>query len=199
MVTYRTIGLMVSANTGAVNNGAHKIESEEARALIAQVIDDWRLPPDQIGEDGLTNAERYQQAVDRLYAWMGDDPNGDLGDLGVGGSMDRETSDPWGIAQRIGAMKAPSLRNIAETAPYMHDGRFATLDDVVDHYSEDVIDNPHPSLHLTFRGQPFEIRGELRSYNFTAEEKAALVAFLHTLSDPSVLTDEKWSDPFIRE
>lgn len=190
---------MVSANTGAVNNGVHKIESEEARALITQVINDWRLPPNEVGEDGFTNAERYQEAVDRLYAWMDDDPNGDLGDLGVGGSMDRETSDPWGIAQRIGAMKAPSLRNIVETAPYMHDGRFATLEEVLDHYSDGVIDNPHPSLHLTFRGQPFEIQGDFRSYNFTDEEKAALIAFLHTLSDPVVLTDEKWSDPFIRD
>ncbi|MEL6610634.1 MAG: cytochrome c peroxidase [Bacteroidota bacterium] len=89
-----------------------------------------------------------------------------------------------------GQFKSPSLRNIAVTAPYMHDGRFATLEEVVDHYDRGV--QPHPNLSFPLRtpnGQPLRL-------NLTAEERAALVAFMRTLTDESFLADERWSDPF---
>jgi hypothetical protein len=65
----------------------------------------------------------------------------------------------------------------------MHNGSLATLEDVVDHYSRNF--NRHPNLD--FRMTPF---------NFTASEKAALVAFLKTLTDRALLTDPWFSDPF---
>jgi cytochrome c peroxidase len=68
-----------------------------------------------------------------------------------------------------GAFKTPTLREIARTAPYMHDGSIATLEDVVDFYSQGGRDNP-------------ELDRRMRPIHFTAEEKQALVAFLKTLS-----------------
>jgi cytochrome c peroxidase len=83
----------------------------------------------------------------------------------------------------IGRFKSPSLRNVERTAPYMHDGRFDTLEKVIDHYGKGV--KPHPNLDP-----------RVRRLNFTDSEKAALVAFLKTLTDQKFLTDPKYSDPF---
>ncbi|MEM6785147.1 MAG: cytochrome c peroxidase, partial [Bacteroidota bacterium] len=89
-----------------------------------------------------------------------------------------------------GRFKTGSLRNIAVTAPYMHDGRFATLEQVVDHYDRGVQAHPNLSPPLVRgNGQPLRL-------NLIAEERAALVAFLRTLTDESFLVDERWSDPF---
>jgi cytochrome c peroxidase len=91
--------------------------------------------------------------------------------------------------------KAPSLRNIALTGPYMHDGRFETLMEVVEHFNTGV--QPHQSLH--FRLSTID-DGPLGSppmqMNLNQQEKEALVAFLHTLTDPTIATDPKFSDPF---
>ncbi len=83
----------------------------------------------------------------------------------------------------IGRFKSPSLRNVEHTAPYMHDGRFATLDKVIDHYGKGV--QPHPNLDP-----------RMRRLNFTDSEKAALITFLRTLTDHRFLTDPKLSDPW---
>jgi cytochrome c peroxidase len=83
----------------------------------------------------------------------------------------------------LGRFKSPTLRNVEVAGPYMHDGRFATLDAVIDHYSHDF--KPHPNLDF-----------RMRPLNFTDSEKAALVAFLKTLTDERFLTDPKFSDPF---
>ncbi len=83
----------------------------------------------------------------------------------------------------LGRFKSPSLRNVEVTAPYMHDGRFATLEQVIDHYSTGVKRHPNRDPGA----QPLK---------FTDTEKAALVAFLKTLTDRKFLTDPKFSDPF---
>jgi cytochrome c peroxidase len=83
----------------------------------------------------------------------------------------------------IGRFKSPSLRNVERTAPYMHDGRFDTLEKVIEHYSKEV--KPHPNLNP-----------QMRRLNFTFSEKAALIAFLKTLTDQKFLTDPRFSDPF---
>jgi cytochrome c peroxidase len=105
-----------------------------------------------------------------------------VADQGVGGNS--------GNPAQAGLFKSPSLRNIALRAPYMHDGRFSTLLEVVDHYSTNIQDNPNLSAPLR---QP---DGSIKRMNFTATEKAALIAFLQTLTDQSLATDEKFSDPF---
>ena len=84
---------------------------------------------------------------------------------------------------QLGTFKSPSLRNVERTAPYMHDGRFDTLEKVIDHYSKEV--KPHANLDP-----------RMNRLNFTDTEKAALVAFLKTLTDEKFLADPKFSDPF---
>jgi cytochrome c peroxidase len=92
--------------------------------------------------------------------------------------------------------KVPSLRNIAKTAPYMHDGRFTTLEEVIDHYSDNLVFHPNLNFRLTTLDDGQQGTPELLKLNLTQAEKDALVAFLHTLTDESVLTDEKYSNPF---
>ena len=86
--------------------------------------------------------------------------------------------------------KVTTLRNVELTAPYMHDGRFATLEQVVEHYNSGVRNHPNlsPQLRLP-NGQP-------RQLNLTIQDKAALVAFLKTLTDTNLTTDVKYSNPF---
>ncbi len=86
--------------------------------------------------------------------------------------------------------KTSSLRNIELTAPYMHDGRFATLEEVVEHYNSGIQAHPTLSAALT------DANGDPVQLNFTSAEKAALVAFLKTLTDDSIANEPKWSDPF---
>lgn len=89
-----------------------------------------------------------------------------------------------------GKFKTPSLRNIALTAPYMHDGRFATLDDVLQFYSNDIQNHPNLDRVLRTNNGP-------RRLNLNANDRAALVAFLNTLTDETFINDPKFSDPFV--
>jgi cytochrome c peroxidase len=89
-----------------------------------------------------------------------------------------------------GTFKVNSLKNIELTAPYMHDGRFATLEQVVEHYNSGV--KPHPNLSNVLK----DPLGNPRRLNLSAADKAALVAFLKTLTDQKLCTDEKFSNPF---
>jgi cytochrome c peroxidase len=89
-----------------------------------------------------------------------------------------------------GRFKTTSLRNIELTSPYMHDGRFSTLEEVVEHYNSGIQAHPTLSPALT------DANGDPVRLNFTDGEKAALVAFLRTLTDDSVAIEEKWSNPF---
>ena len=118
------------------------------------------------------------------------------GDMFVGNGptnngLDSTFSDV-GVSSRgrgRGAFKTVSLRNVELTAPYMHDGRFATLEEVVDHYSTGVQNSPTLDPRLRRGGRPSRPA-------FTDDERAALVAFLRTLTDTTLTTDPKWSDPF---
>ncbi len=86
--------------------------------------------------------------------------------------------------------KVSSLRNIELTAPYMHDGRFSSLDQVIEHYSTGVQNHPNLSQQLKLpNGQP-------KNLNLTPQDKAAVVAFLKTLTDVSLTMDVKYSNPF---
>lgn len=89
-----------------------------------------------------------------------------------------------------GRMKVPSLRNVAVRAPYMHDGRFGALWNVINFYNAGVQDTP--DLDPLMRAP----NGRVRRLNLTEEERDALVAYLGTLTDPVFLTAEKFSDPF---
>ena len=109
--------------------------------------------------------------------------------------VDKGLGGITGRVQDEGLFKVPSLRNIELTAPYMHDGRFATLEEVVEFYNSGVVN--HPNLSPPLRNPPGGPGGgQPRRLNLTAAQKAALAAFLKTLTDTSVTTDEKFSDPF---
>ena len=110
------------------------------------------------------------------------------------GSLDRPPNDPF-TPSDDGKFKASSLRNIELTAPYMHDGRFTTLAKVVEHYSDAV--HPHENLTVAFEGQ--ESATSPAGLKLTAQEKAALVAFLKTLTDLTLGTDPRFADPFERK
>jgi cytochrome c peroxidase len=80
-----------------------------------------------------------------------------------------------GLAADRGKFRTPSLRNVALTAPYMHDGRFRTLEEVIEHYDHGTV--RQPSLDPNLAKHPAE------GLKLSAEDKAALVAFLKTLTD----------------
>ncbi|HTA68320.1 MAG TPA: di-heme enzyme [Bryobacteraceae bacterium] len=84
----------------------------------------------------------------------------------------------------VGKFRAPSLRNIALTAPYMHDGSLTTLEEVIDHYAAGgKMDHPNKSRIL-------------RPFRLTDDEKRDLIEFLKSLTDEELLHDPRWSDPW---
>ena len=87
----------------------------------------------------------------------------------------------------LGRFKVPSLRNVARTEPYMHDGRFQTLKQVLDHYASGVVDSP--TLDPLLR-QP---DGRL-GISLTEQEKNDLLAFLATLTDEQFLKDARLAE-----
>lgn len=87
----------------------------------------------------------------------------------------------------IGKFKTPSLRNIALTAPYMHDGRFQTLEQVMDHYNEGFKHSQNLDRLIYKEG---EGKGIL-----TAAEKKNIILFLKTLTDSTLISDVRFSDP----
>jgi len=98
-----------------------------------------------------------------------------IGDYGRGRITLREKD--------FGKFRVPSLRNAVFTAPYMHDGRFKTLRDVLDHYSEGIQNSPTLDTLLA-NGIPL-----------SKKEKDLLLKFLHTLSDSTLISDERFADP----
>lgn len=93
------------------------------------------------------------------------------------------TGDPFDR----GKFKTPSLRNVALTAPYMHDGRFSTLEEVIDHYNEGLQDSPTLDPNLKSQGI---------GLGLTSQDKADLIAFLHTLTDTVFVNNPAYANPF---
>ncbi|MDQ8165757.1 MAG: cytochrome c peroxidase [Gemmatimonadota bacterium] len=91
-----------------------------------------------------------------------------------------------------GRFKSPSLRNVGVRGRFMHDGRFSSLAEVVEFYDNGVRNNPNLDQRLRGPG------GQPQRLNLSADDKAALVAFLNTLTDPTFLTDTRFSNPFPR-
>ena len=108
-------------------------------------------------------------------------------DAGVGGFL----KDP----AKNGMFKVPFLRNVMLTAPYMHDGRFATLREVIEHYSHGIQDAPNLAVELHENNDLR--RGPVRM-NFSEEDIEALLAFFALTTDETVATEKSISDPFRR-
>ena len=115
--------------------------------------------------------------TDNLYRNNGIDEAPEFGgfpDFGLGGFTGEEVEN--------GRFRTPTLRNIEFTAPYMHDGRFETLEEVMDHY----VSGGLPSINK----DPL-----IDSIFLNTEQKAAVVAFLLTLSDTTALNDPRYANP----
>jgi cytochrome c peroxidase len=93
-----------------------------------------------------------------------------------------------GDSADLGRFKVPSLRNVALTAPYMHDGRFATLPQVLDHYAGGM--KQSSTLEKNFVGN-----NRLGTF-LSGQEKKQLLAFFNTLTDSSLLVNSALANPF---
>lgn len=105
-------------------------------------------------------------------------------------SVFTDSFDRYSITQNpadIGAYKVPTLRNLAYTAPYMHDGRFKTLDEVIEFYNSQLVWSPtiSPFMHHVSTG----------GVQLTPVQKAELKAFLLTLTDTTFVTNPAFSKP----
>ncbi len=109
--------------------------------------------------------------------------NGLDSNLRINSGRERVTGDPMDLAK----FKIPSLRNIDLTAPYMHDGRFFTLEQVIEHYNQ----GGYPSATIDPNMKAAGI-----GRNWSLRQKEALLAFLRTLTDPSFTQDTSLSNPF---
>jgi cytochrome c peroxidase len=112
-----------------------------------------------------------------------------LGDNVRNTGLDAQITD---VGAGNGRFKTPSLRNAGVRGRFMHDGRFATLAEVVEFYDTGVRNNP--GLDQRLRGP----NGLPQRLNLSATERAALVAFLNTLTDPAFLADPRFASPFPR-
>ncbi len=117
----------------------------------------------------LTTNEYNNNGLDEAEDW------GDFEDLGLGGHT--------GNLFDNGKFRVPTLRNIEFSAPYMHDGRFNTLEEVMDHYNSGGFRSKGKSTFMD-------------SISLTTEQTAAVIAFLKTLSDPDFNDDPKHANPF---
>ncbi|WP_334057401.1 cytochrome-c peroxidase [Polaribacter sp. P097] len=115
------------------------------------------------------------------------DTNAFVGDRARNNGLDAVLTDE---GRNDGEFKVPSLRNIELTAPFMHDGRFSTLEEVIEHYNSGVQNS------ADLDGRLRQGNG-VRRLNLTDAEKQALVDFLRTLTDEEFIFDEKFSDPFV--
>ncbi|MGB5491558.1 MAG: hypothetical protein WBM76_12095, partial [Woeseiaceae bacterium] len=104
--------------------------------------------------------------------------------------------DMTGERRDMGRFKAPSLRNIAVTAPYMHDGSVATLGDAISHYSRGGRLIEQGEYAGDGRLSPYKSEF-VTGFELSDEQSRDLVAFLESLTDATVLSDERFSNPHL--
>lgn len=118
-----------------------------------------------------------------------------LGGTGAFPEISQGVIEITGRPQDMGAFRAPSLRNVELTAPYMHDGSIPTLEAVVDHYAaggRTITEGPNAG---DGRASPFK-SPLIAPIDLSAQERKDLVAFLKALTDRSVTTNPRFADPF---
>jgi cytochrome c peroxidase len=124
--------------------------------------------------------------------------NNGLYNIGGTGDYPLDNRGLWEFTLKpsdMGRFRPPTLRNVELTAPYMHDGSIATLEEVIDHYARggrlisegpfagDGAKNPYKSELIV-------------SFSLTVREKQDLIAFLHSLTDWNFICDSRFADPF---
>lgn len=187
IVSYRAPydeGIAAAGNPGA-DFPNYSAQQNEGKAIFFGPA--GRCAPCHVGQPGPPPPPGAPLPNTAVFLMTAPANNGlDLGpttdDNGVGDVQDDPMLD--------GVFKSPSLRNVERTAPYMHDGRFDTLEQVVEHYDSGV--QAHPNLDPRLRAPG----GQPQRLNLSDAQKAALVAFLRTLSDDALRDDVRFSDPF---
>jgi len=116
----------------------------------------------------LTDQSHHNNGLDSIFT-----------DLGFGGVT--------GLEQDMGKFKVPTLRNIELTAPYMHDGRFNTLEEVVDHYNSGGHNSPTVDALMRFSSGGLHL---------DAQDKEDLINFLKCFTDTTFINNEEFSNPF---
>lgn len=175
------IRTMISANSkfDKFIRGELQLEQDEQLGFLLTQMEGGPPPLGQFGADCFhCHPHGGMRFTDGIIRNNGLDPEGAWADLGLGGVT--------GLPQDFGKFKTPTLRNVALTAPYMHDGRFQTLEEVIEHYDS----GGHPSSTVD-PNMKFSQGG----LQLTAEKKQQLLAFLHTLTDWDFVNDERFSDP----
>ncbi len=104
-----------------------------------------------------------------------------LKDVGLGAITDNSLDS--------GLFKVPTLRNIFHTAPYMHDGRFKTMDEVLEHYNSGIQNHPNLDPLLKNNGKPIRL-------SLSKIEKEELKEFLSLTTDDSLFNNKRYSNPF---
>jgi len=117
----------------------------------------------------MTSDDFFNNGIDSVDSLL------DFEDVGHGAVTGEELDN--------GKFRAPTLRNIALTAPYMHDGRFQTLEEVLDHYSDHI--------HTTINSDV-----NARRLNLNASQKEDIINFLHMLTDTSFINNPEFQNPF---
>ena len=174
-----------------------KAIAQFVRSLVSadSKFDRYLLGEEELTEDEMAGYELFctEEGADCFHCHGGGGLALMTTNLFYNNGLDDEFNDPedrssvTGSHWDRGAYKAPTLRNIAVSAPYMHDGRFTTLDEVIDFYSEGVKDseNINPLMHHVMDG----------GVRLTDLEKAQLKAFLNTLTDETFLNNPDYSKP----
>ena len=173
-----------------------KAIAQFVRSLVSadSKFDRYLLGEEDLTEDELAGYELFctEEGADCFHCHGGGGLALMTTNLFYNNGLDDEFNDPEDRAAVTGShwdrgvYKAPTLRNIAVSAPYMHDGRFTTLDEVIDFYSEGVKDseNINPLMHHVMDG----------GVRLTDLEKMQLNAFLNTLTDEQFLSNPDYSD-----
>jgi len=167
------------------------------RSLVSanSKFDRYLLGEEQLTDDELKGYELFctEEGADCFHCHGGGGLALMTTNLFYNNGLDDHFDDPedrysiTGNRRDIGLYKAPTLRNIAVSAPYMHDGRFQTMDEVIDFYSDSVKNSEtlSPLMHHVMDG----------GVRLTDEEKAQLKAFLNTLTDEAFLENPEHSRP----
>ena len=121
-----------------------------------------------------------------------------VGGTGAFPAPNRGVFEITGRPQDMGRFKAPTLRNVALTGPYMHDGTIPTLEAAVDHYAAGGRNITEGPLAGDGRVNPYK-DPLLAAIRLSPAERADIVAFLKTLTDRTLIGDRRFADPFARK
>lgn len=199
--------------------GTTEVKRENIGMALAQFLLSIRSTSSEFDKNGqmalAPQAKRGMELFNKLHCQSchgaADNPyyNSNMFNIGLEKTYtDKGRKDVTNSTLDEGKFKVPSLRNLAVTAPYMHDGRFKTLEEVIDHYNNGVVDHNMlasqlRSIHPGSGGwgnnntqDPNRNKFGNPTLELNEQDKKDLIAFLNTLTDTRLLTDPRFSDPF---